>query len=128
MVIHGFLKCFDRRFENVAYLLCAARRPVGQFHPLRNTPLRQLERRGRRADIFIRGGDSYLTFAEDVERLIDESERVDIAAVGLAWPQIFVLKLELRIGKQPRLFSEPFSSGDSFGFGFQRCAGLERFV
>jgi len=60
--------------------------------------------------------------------LTNHRQRIHIAGVRLARPEVFVLKLELRIRKQSGLFPDTFSGGNTLKIGLQRRARLKRFV
>ena len=76
----------------------------------------------------VRDGDSLLPFSQNVERLIDERERIDIAAVGLAGTKVFVLELEFRIRNESGLRSDPLDIRYPLRFRFYLCPRTERLV
>ena len=115
-----------RRFQQVARLLRAARRPVRELDVAHRPELRQVIFGLRAHDGLLGRIDAASALAEHVERLHDVGERVDIARIGLARTKVLVLKLELRIRKRPCLLPHALRDADALGFGLERLTRRQR--
>ena len=102
--------------------------PVRELDSLSNLPPGQLVFRLGPVDALASERDSLLSFPQYVERLIDHRQRIHVATIGLARPEVFVLELEFWVRAKPGLFLQSLGGRHSLAFGSKRCARLKRSV
>ncbi len=94
----------------------------------RHTAKRVFERLRDEHNAFACQGYSLFSLPPHVERLTDRRQRIYVATVGLARPEVFVLELEFKVRAEPGLISQSLSGRHSLACGSERCARFQRFV
>src|SRR5690349_20319354 len=101
MEAYDLLEDIDTPTQGVSNFLGAPRRPVCELYLLDDLPSRRFVVRAGAGDRFVRNSDPLLSFAQNIQRLVDERQGVHVPGVTLPRPEVFVLELKFRVGDKP---------------------------